>query len=438
MKHAAMPALAAILALTAGCASSTTTLPAPSSLLATSTTTLPNDSFVPSTTADELAECDYWDINWVSPSAQRINEVGNRQLSSGSAGTSSAPASPLPVYNRIAEPGDLDALLELGKPHCLTRLEIANWEPQQWPDQLVSLLDSVLAHGQLTGLILEGDHSAATLLERTGHEKALRQLTTLTIANDTTLVSLPDSISQLDSLNALNISNNSNLASLPNSTGRLANIEYLFINGNPTLVSLPDSIGDLKNLEVLEIFNNVSLVNLPDSIGNLTNLRYMNIGGNPSLVSLPDNIGSLESLRELSIAGNSGLVSLPDNIGSLESLERLSIVDSLSLVSLPDNLGGLASLRRLEISGNAGLKSLPDTLSRLENLWDLDIFDNAMLLALPESLENLNLSDFDLRGNGFGLEALPEKFQELCENALPLYTNGTVHYEYDCPPASDN
>ncbi|OUM62990.1 hypothetical protein PIROE2DRAFT_10566 [Piromyces sp. E2] len=94
---------------------------------------------------------------------------------------------------------------------------------------------------------------------------------------------------------------NNNLISIPDSLGDLENLKELYIDANKlktlpdtidgnNLVTLPDSIGDLENLKELN-----ELVILPDSMGDLKNLKILHLENN-SFKTIPPSVTNLENL----------------------------------------------------------------------------------------------------------------------------------------------
>ena len=159
------------------------------------------------------------------------------------------------------------------------------------------------------------------------------------------LISLPDSIGNLQVLSVLHVSYNQ-LISLPNSFGGLRNLTELHLRNNK-LPLLPKSIGDMQGLLWLDVSHN-KLNSLPEeSIGKLQKLKWLDVSYN-QLRSLPHpKFGKLVDLR----ASGNRLEVLPESLGNLEWLETLALGHN-NLERLPKNLMRLSKLRSVFVDSN--------------------------------------------------------------------------------------
>jgi hypothetical protein len=177
----------------------------------------------------------------------------------------------------------------------------------------------------------------------------LDALKTLSLGGDS--YPLPESIGELN-LISLTIRNNPSLTSLPNSIGNLP-LQKFYLEST-SVAELPESIGnwDLRYDEFLGpqslILTNNKLTSLPESIGDLINVKVLDLRGN-LIESVPNSIGQMKALEEI-IIGPSYLTSVPISITNLKNLKRLSIFRSLRLYCLPQEVWDFLSNNNVDTS----------------------------------------------------------------------------------------
>lgn len=178
---------------------------------------------------------------------------------------------------------------------------------------------------------------------------------------------------------------------MPSELGNLSELKTLYVfksffnTPDFGLMSLPESIGNLQKLEELSVIRNASLGTLPAAIGNLSQLRILRLD-DCALTEIPDTLQGLVSLEELNLMTNE-FTSLPSSLGSLLLLDRLTITNT-NLTTLPTEIGDLDALTFLNAS-NCNLTSLPDTIGDMEALEVLRVTDNE-LITLPAGIGNSN------------------------------------------------
>jgi Leucine-rich repeat (LRR) protein len=153
------------------------------------------------------------------------------------------------------------------------------------------------------------------------------------------------------------------------------------------LISVPESIGELNALKILNLSYNKILIALPESIAGLTQLEILNLSDN-QLTALPQAIDRLTQLKNLNLAGNE-LISLPESIGELTALKILNLSYNKTLNALPESIGRLTQLEILNLSDNE-LTTLPESIGGLTALKELNLFRNNQLIDLPHTITNLN------------------------------------------------
>lgn len=222
------------------------------------------------------------------------------------------------------------------------------------------------------------------------------------------LVSLPDSLENLQQLSTLDVSVNS-LERLPSALFR--NISNLNLSGNPGLYPFlagVDFLGEMSLMTVL-ILLGINLSSLPQALFSLPNLHYLNLSKN-ELSVLDVRISRLRRLETL-IVNNNQITSIPQAIEAFISLRNFYI-DHNRLASLSFALFGLPTLTQVSLQHNL-LESLPNlsecdsTLSMCEKVmigWNC-------LTTLPSSISKLkNLSE--LVANNNKMLTLPDSIKE--------------------------
>ncbi|KAK0404301.1 hypothetical protein QR680_017387 [Steinernema hermaphroditum] len=204
-----------------------------------------------------------------------------------------------------------------------------------------------------------------------------------------------DAIGNLKNLVELNLESNE-IMDLPKSLGSCTSLQLLSLSRNTTITTLPSSITQLSALRELYL-SDTNLTDLPSAIGNLVNLEFLELRKNELRDhSIPPSVSSLQALRHLDL-GENKLSFLPDEIGDLSEL-RMLIVDENELDSLPETLTACAHLEELDVSKNR-ISRLPDAIGDLGALAELRVGAND-LHCLPSSIGRLKqLSILNVEGN---------------------------------------
>ncbi|KKL75961.1 hypothetical protein LCGC14_2049670, partial [marine sediment metagenome] len=91
------------------------------------------------------------------------------------------------------------------------------------------------------------------------------------------------------------------------------------------LLSLPESIENLESLRILQLYKN-QLTTLPESIGELKALTGLYLHSN-NLTYLPESLGNLISLKELELSNNK-LNALPNSFWKLKKLKTIDLTNN--------------------------------------------------------------------------------------------------------------
>jgi leucine-rich repeat protein SHOC2 len=206
------------------------------------------------------------------------------------------------------------------------------------------------------------------------------------------LITLPDTIGNLDNLTHLDVADNQ-LVTLPSSVSSLSNLICLNVSNNQ-IANLPDGVTKLSSLSRLNLSCN-QLIDLSESIGNLSELLHLNISHN-HLTDLPESITSLSKLMSLDVSSNS-LIRIPESIGNLSSLTHLYLGFN-NLISLPDSIKNLSNLKYLCLGDQ--LTNFPEHVENVADVSYLNSYNNppidlSILQSLP-SLETVRFMNFDL------------------------------------------
>jgi Leucine-rich repeat (LRR) protein len=182
------------------------------------------------------------------------------------------------------------------------------------------------------------------------------------------------------------------LLSIPESIGNLDSLEILYLDDNQ-LESLPDTLCSCPLTELTLSNNTICLTSsLPICVQ-----EYYDVM-NQNCVAYPDE-NDLEFLDEL-VLMNGILDSLEEIIKNDrvtweikfegESLVQRIIkldLENLNLDTIPFSIGGLDHLKWIEFENN-NLTSIPASIGSLGQLWFLDLYNN-QIIDLPSSFQYL-------------------------------------------------
>ncbi|GAB4827003.1 Serine/threonine-protein kinase hsl1 [Ancistrocladus abbreviatus] len=253
----------------------------------------------------------------------------------------------------------------------------------------------------------------------------LRNLTFLSLYNNTINSSLPADISICQSLQHLDLAQNLFTGELAATLADLNNLRFLDLSGNNFTGNVPASFGRFEALEVISLVGNLLDGPFPGFLGNVSTLKQLNLSYNPfqpsrlwpelgnltnleilwltqcNLVGeIPDSLGRLRKLTDLDLALNnlSGLI--PSSLTELTSIVQIELYSNLLTGELPSvGWSNLTSLRLLDASTNELNGTIPDGLTRLP-LASLNLYDNRLEGELPRSIaDSPNLYELKLFSN---------------------------------------
>jgi len=188
-----------------------------------------------------------------------------------------------------------------------------------------------------------------------------------------------------------------------NSNWNVGNLEYLDLS-NYGIITLPESIGNLDFIKELNLINN-SIEILPESFTHMESLLILKLHNN-MLSSLPENIGNLELLEEFFLSGNQ-ITFIPESIGELQNLQKLYIQLNL-LTSLPATICDLPEDCTIRIDDNCiagNYDCIPDPGDQNEcssmNLINSQPADYQLFAPYPNPFNPLTTISFFLHGPGF-------------------------------------
>ncbi|KAK4747851.1 hypothetical protein SAY87_014437 [Trapa incisa] len=199
---------------------------------------------------------------------------------------------------------------------------------------------------------------------------------------------LPHSIANLSKLEGLYFSFNNLTGEIPPILG-MRNLSQLSLLQNSLGGPIPDSLCSLSSLRYLGLAGNSLTGTLPECIGDLPNLEYIHIGFNKMNGSI-SSLGSLSSNSTLAYVslGFSGL-SIRDKISVPKSFSPIVLdLGSCQLTgAIPEFISKLIELKMLMLGYNNLSGTIPDWLFNLPNLGYLDLSYNNLEGVLPASIE---------------------------------------------------
>ncbi|XP_071722153.1 TMV resistance protein N-like [Rutidosis leptorrhynchoides] len=256
-------------------------------------------------------------------------------------------------------------------------------------------------------------------------------------------VTLWEDTRHLPKLKSIDFSYSQFLRNTPN-LKRAENVKILKFEGCSKLLTIHDSIGDLESLTILSLRGCKSLKRLPEEVKGWNCLKILDLNGCSILENLPKNLGKAELLEELDLS-ETFIMELPSSIINLRNLKKFSfrgwngaeswsgfvsrhkevssmsppgsfvkMVSSFSMLTnldlsgcrlsegaIPNDLSSLlALLEKLDLSNN-NFASLPRSAFQLPRLTDLRLANCKELKSLPsfsgfEALKNISLSGCNL------------------------------------------
>eukprot|EP00533_Pseudo-nitzschia_delicatissima_P004848 CAMPEP_0116113460 /NCGR_PEP_ID=MMETSP0327-20121206/19520_1 /TAXON_ID=44447 /ORGANISM="Pseudo-nitzschia delicatissima, Strain B596" /LENGTH=2649 /DNA_ID=CAMNT_0003606819 /DNA_START=275 /DNA_END=8224 /DNA_ORIENTATION=- len=217
---------------------------------------------------------------------------------------------------------------------------------------------------------------------------------------------------------SLNLANNNLVGSLPQSVFELQNLRSLVVSGNSIELSF-GSIGSAGKLIELGL-ENTNIASL-QGIGQNSNLQILNVADNNLGGTVPDAIYRLKTLKTLNLGHNSFSGELSDVIGGLTSLESLILYHNEFTGRVPAAIGDLVNLEVLNLAENNFDGTIPDELNKLTNLRFLSLQREGGIFGYSDVGINQGKSSLQ----GIGLSGPLPAFDQLTKmTSLFLGVNG--------------
>lgn len=177
------------------------------------------------------------------------------------------------------------------------------------------------------------------------------RVTSIVLAENGLVGSIPANFNQLTALTELDLSFNTLQGSFPAPVLQLANLQRLQLWSNAIDGSIPNAIGNLTALTELDVSFNRFSGALPASLGNLTQLRQLFVENNQLSGAVPAEFGQLSQLQVLWLANNDLSGTLPASLTNLAQLQTFSFAGTdLCAPATAQFNSWLAQLEILEIN----------------------------------------------------------------------------------------
>ncbi|GAB4831317.1 hypothetical protein Ancab_005328 [Ancistrocladus abbreviatus] len=262
----------------------------------------------------------------------------------------------------------------------------------------------------------------------------LRNLTFLSLSNNSINSSLPSDVSTCQSLVHLDLSQNLLIGELPVNLADLHNLKYLDLAGNNFTGDVPASFSRFEVLEVISLESNLLDGPFPSFLGNVSTLKQLNLSYNPFQPSrLGAELGNLTNLETLWLTDCNLMGQIPDSLGQLGKLFDLDLAQNSLSGPIPTSLTQLISIIQIELYSNSLTGGLPSVgWSNLTNLRRFDASMNELNGTIPDELTRLPLASFNLYENQFeGGGSLPENLGE--NSPLVLIDASTNSFSGEIP-----
>ena len=237
-------------------------------------------------------------------------------------------------------------------------------------------------------------------------------ITSIAMAQNRLVGSIPIEIGFLDQLRYLEAFEDELHSTIPTEIGLLANLEhlslwtnlltgpmpdelfsnlssltYLNLGDNHLTSTIPSDLGSLSKLKHWDTYGNNLSGTIPTQIGLLSSLGTLRIKENPLTGTMPTEIGMLRNLTSLSMASVDLEGPLPTEIGTMESLEFVWLYNSLNLVGqLPSEIGNISTLKILNMAYCPLGGTIPSEFGKLHNLERLRLFDCQLTGTIPSEV----------------------------------------------------
>ncbi|KAF8411122.1 hypothetical protein HHK36_003661 [Tetracentron sinense] len=230
----------------------------------------------------------------------------------------------------------------------------------------------------------------------------LRNLSSLSLYNNSINSSLPVEISTCQNLQHLNLAQNLLLGPLPSTLSEIPNLRHLDLSGNSFSGDFPATFGHFRRLEELSLLENLLNGTLPSFLGNVSTLRQLNLSYNPfSPSQIPPELGNLTSLETLWLSGCNLVGQIPDSLGRLKNLRDLDLALNSLHGPIPKSITELTNVVQIELYNNSLSGEIPAGMSNLTALRRLDASMNDLDGTIPDELCGLQLDSLTLSENHF-------------------------------------
>jgi Leucine-rich repeat (LRR) protein len=257
--------------------------------------------------------------------------------------------------------------------------------------------------------------------------------TSISLANNSLLGSLPTSLTNFSILTSFIVSRNRLRGFLPKfqnnpslvrvnlsynifnhtiptdffDTESAQNLEYLSLRRNWLHGIVPDVLYSLfLKIKVFDIGLNYFRGNISSNIKYWEDLQSLHVEVNDLTGTIPSSLFTLYSLTVLDLGENSFEGSLSPDIAKLTNLQRLFLLDNRFIGRLPSSLFSLYSLTWLDVSYNHFDGSLSSEIAQLTNLVSLHLRNNRFTGIFPsviplKQLQQLAISHNSFHGDSF-------------------------------------
>uniref|UniRef100_A0A803PIM9 non-specific serine/threonine protein kinase n=1 Tax=Cannabis sativa TaxID=3483 RepID=A0A803PIM9_CANSA len=230
------------------------------------------------------------------------------------------------------------------------------------------------------------------------------KVTTINLANQSLMGTLPSNLNSLKKLTFLNLQGNSLNGSLP-LLSNLSLLKQIYLDSN-NFTSVPSGcFQGLKSLLTLSMSQNSNLNpwQFPTELVDSSNLVTLSISSCNMFGSIPDVFDSFPNLEILKLSKNRLTGSLPQSF----AVTKIRILwlngQQRGLSGTIDVLSKMTKLYQVWLQENQMTGPIPN-LSKLDTLFDLQLRDNVFTGAVPNtlmsisSLRNVTLSNNMLQG----------------------------------------
>ena len=149
---------------------------------------------------------------------------------------------------------------------------------------------------------------------------------------------------------------------------KLVNVSTLYLAKNPIVGSLPSTIGNMQSLQYLRLENCDLSGAIPNEIGNLSNLKNFYGHNNNFSGTVPASIGQLSNLEQFILQNNNITGQLPNEIGQLAKLKSLSFLNNNLNGAIPASFSNLINIDVIVLQGNQLSGYIPGTFAGYVNM----------------------------------------------------------------------